>query len=92
MAAAQKGPGVLNYEEEKNKLKRFMAEFHTKNDRGHKVFVYAQQLTNIAHREQVSLTLDLDHVAEFDPELGKHYKIYLISNSKWFNPLKAIKT
>ena len=84
MAAAQKGPGVLNYEEEKNKLKRFMAEFHTKNDRGHKVFVYAQQLTNIAHREQVSLTLDLDHVAEFDPELGKHYKIYLISNSKWF--------
>ena len=88
MAAAQKGPGVLNYEEEKNKLKRFMAEFHTKNDRGHKVFVYAQQLTNIAHREQVSLTLDLDHVAEFDPELGKGFKNYLISNSKirWFSP------
>ena len=71
MATADKGPGALNYEDEKNKLKRFLAEFHTKNDRGHKQFVYARQLTNIAHREQVNLTLDLDHVAEFDPELGK---------------------
>ena len=70
MADAQKGPSSLNYDEEKNKLKRFLAEFHTKNDRGQKEFVYARQLTNIAHREQVNLTLDLDHVAEFDPELA----------------------
>ena len=72
MADSQKGPGGLNYEDEKNKLKRFLAEFHNKNERGHKVFVYAQQLTNIAHREQVQIVLDLDHVAEFDPELGKN--------------------
>ena len=71
MAAPQKGPGNLNYEEEKNKLKRFLAEFHTKNSRGHKEFVYARQLTNIAHREQVNINIDLDHVADFDPELSE---------------------
>ncbi len=68
--AQNKAPGGLSYDEEKNKLKRFLAEFHTKNERGQKEFVYARQLTNIAHREQVSLTIDLDHVAEFDPELA----------------------
>jgi len=89
MAAADKGPGALNYEDEKNKLKRFLAEFHTKNDRGHKQFVYARQLTNIAHREQVNLTLDLDHVAEFDPELAEAIRnntrrfITLASEAVW---------
>ena len=70
MAAAQKGTGATNYEDEKNKMKRFLAEFHIKNSRGHKEFVYARQLTQIAHREQVSVTLDLDQVAEFDPDLA----------------------
>merc|ERR1711962_693554 len=89
MATADKGPGALNYEDEKNKLKRFLAEFHTKNDRGHKQFVYARQLTNIAHREQVNLTLDLDHVAEFDPELAEAIRnntrrfITLASEAVW---------
>ena len=65
----QKGPAGANYDEEKNKLKRFLAEFHTKNARGHKEFVYARQLTNIAHRDQVNITIDLEQVAEFDSEL-----------------------
>ena len=65
----QKGPAGANYDEEKNKLKRFLAEFHTKNARGHKEFVYARQITNIAHREQVNITIDLEQVAEFDSEL-----------------------
>ena len=65
----QKGPAGANYDEEKNKLKRFLAEFHTKNARGHKEFVYARQITNIAHREQVNITINLEQVAEFDSEL-----------------------
>lgn len=71
MASSQNAKVSMTYEEEKNKIKRFLSEFHIKNNRGHKEFVYARQLTNIAHREQVQLTLDLDHVAEFDPELAE---------------------
>ena len=72
MANSQKAPNTnFNYTEEKEKLKRFLAEFHTKNARGHKEFVYAQQLTNIAHREQVQIILDLDHVAEYDADLAE---------------------
>ena len=66
-----KGANTVNYDEEKNKLKRFLAEFHKKDARGNKEFVYARQLTNIAHRDQVLLTIDLSHVAEFDAELAE---------------------
>lgn len=42
-----------NYEEDKAKLKAFLAEFHEVDERGNKNFVYARQLVTIAHREQV---------------------------------------
>mgnify|MGYP001164286650 CR=1 FL=1 len=72
MADSQKAPtATFNYNEEKEKLKRFLAEFHTKNARGQKEFVYARQLTNIAHRDQVQIILDMDHVAEFDSDLAE---------------------
>ena len=45
------------------KVKRFLTEFYADSDEG-KVFTYAEQLTNIAHREQVELEVDLDDVAE----------------------------
>ena len=45
------------------KVKRFLTEFYADGDEG-KVFTYAEQLTNIAHREQVDLEIDLDDVAE----------------------------
>ena len=44
-------------------MKRFLAEFYAETDEG-KVFTYAEQLTDIAHREQVELVIDLDDVAE----------------------------
>lgn len=40
-----------------------MTEFYADGDEG-KMFTYAEQLTNIAHREQVDLEIDLDDVAE----------------------------
>ena len=46
-----------------DKIKKFLTEFYSDSDEG-KVFTYAEQLTNIAHREQVELTIDLDDVAE----------------------------
>lgn len=53
------------------KLKTFLTEFVTIDDlTDEKVFKYRKQLTNIAHREQVDLTIELDDVHEFDDELA----------------------
>ena len=47
-------------------MKKFLTDFYRDGDEG-KEFTYAQQLTAIAHREQVELTVDLDDVAEVGP-------------------------
>ena len=44
-------------------MKKFLTDFYQDGEDG-KDFTYAQQLTAIAHREQVELTVDLDDVAE----------------------------
>jgi len=62
---------VKNYDDEKAKIKSFLAEFYQRSQKGGKNFIYARQLTAIAHREQASLTLELDHVQEHDPELAE---------------------
>lgn len=38
---------------------------------GTKIFKYRQQLTNIAHREEVSFNIELDDILEFDDELAE---------------------
>eukprot|EP00062_Callorhinchus_milii_P026287 gi/632988224/ref/XP_007882990.1/ PREDICTED: DNA replication licensing factor MCM7 [Callorhinchus milii] len=58
-----------DYQNEREKCKRFLQEFYAPNDLGKKQFKYADQLVLIAHREQVALHIDLDDVAEEDPEL-----------------------
>ena len=51
---AEKGKGgAVNYDDMKAKLKEFLAGYHKVNDRGQKEFVYARQITDISHREQV---------------------------------------
>lgn len=55
----------------KQKLSEFLSGFSTVDDNGRKRFKYAEQLTNLAHREQTSITIDLDDVAEFDQELAE---------------------
>jgi len=60
-----------DYEALKTKLKEFLSDFTTTDDEGRKQFKYASQITNIAHREQDSITIHLDDVAEFDEELAE---------------------
>ncbi|XP_039603308.1 DNA replication licensing factor MCM7 [Polypterus senegalus] len=60
---------VKDYATEKDKLKKFLQEFYTEDESGKKIFKYGTQLVQIAHREQVSLIIDLDDLAEDDPEL-----------------------
>ncbi|XP_030398802.1 DNA replication licensing factor mcm7-like, partial [Gopherus evgoodei] len=57
-----------DYTAEKEKVKRFLQEFCRDGELG-KEFPYRDQLVSLAHREQVALYVDLDEVAEEDPEL-----------------------
>ena len=79
---AKKG---ADYEAEKQKLKEFLSGFTTHDDQGRKKFKYAEQLTAIAHREQVSITIDLDDVAEFDEDLA----LAIRENTRRYNVLMA---
>lgn len=45
------------------KVKKFLTDFYLDGEDG-KIFTYCDQLTNLAHREQVELVIDLDDVAE----------------------------
>ncbi|KAM9513719.1 DNA replication licensing factor MCM7 [Salvelinus alpinus] len=58
-----------DYLAEKEKCKKFLQEFYSEDDNGKKVFKYGAQLVALSHREQVALQVDLDDVAEEDPEL-----------------------
>lgn len=60
---------AVDYSEEKDKAKSFLAEFYIENPRG-KEFKYGEQLVKIAHREQVELLIELDDLAEIDPDLA----------------------
>lgn len=46
-------------------------EFCTTDDEGNKIFKYAAQLTRLAHREQVNITIDLDDLAEYNEPLAE---------------------
>lgn len=52
-------------------IKNFLAEFCTTDEDGNKIFKYAAQLTRLAHREQVNITIDLDDLAEYNEGLAQ---------------------
>ncbi|XP_076290132.1 minichromosome maintenance 7 [Lasioglossum baleicum] len=61
-----------DYAKVREQLKTFLTEFIVMdNTTGEKSFKYKQQLTNLAHREQLELTIELDDVHEFDDELAE---------------------
>ncbi|KAK8391499.1 hypothetical protein O3P69_017220 [Scylla paramamosain] len=62
---------VRDYDREKESIKTFLAEFHEVGEDGRKHFKYGVQLVNLAHREQTSLTIDIDDVVEFDPDMAE---------------------
>jgi len=61
---------AVDYTAEQDKVKRFLSEFYKDGPTG-KVFKYGEQMMNIAHREQVSLQIEIDDVQETDPELAE---------------------
>ncbi|XP_014667291.1 PREDICTED: DNA replication licensing factor mcm7-like isoform X2 [Priapulus caudatus] len=65
---------ATDYAAEKDKIKSFLRDFYTDtgSDKGDtsKDFKYASQLVKVAHREQVGITVDLDDVADVEPDLA----------------------
>ncbi|XP_046821339.1 DNA replication licensing factor Mcm7 [Vespa crabro] len=60
-----------DYIKDKEQLKTFLTEFMVMDDKtGDKTFKYRQQLTKLAHREQIALIIELDDIQEFDDELA----------------------
>ncbi|XP_076058783.1 minichromosome maintenance 7 [Oratosquilla oratoria] len=60
-----------DYQQEKEAIKTFLAEFHEVGDDGRKKFKYAAQLTKLAHREQVEFTVDISDVETYDPDMAE---------------------
>ncbi|XP_017507481.2 DNA replication licensing factor MCM7 isoform X2 [Manis javanica] len=60
---------LKDYALEKEKIKKFLQEFYQDEEFGKKQFKYGNQLVQLAHREQVVMYIDLDDIAEDDPEL-----------------------
>lgn len=61
-----------DYEADKEKLKSFFQEFYVDSEDGSsKDFKYGRQLVHIAHREQVDFVVDLNDLADFDPDLAE---------------------
>lgn len=52
-------------------IKQFLTEFCTTDADGNKIFKYAAQLTRLAHREQIQITIDLDDLADYNESLAE---------------------
>ena len=74
-----------DYEADKQRLKEFLANFAVTDEEGKKTFKYAEQLTALAHREQTSLTVDLEDVAGVDEDLATAIR----ENTRRYNLLVA---
>lgn len=65
-------------------MKTFFTDFVKMDDKtGDKIFKYRQQLTKVAHREQVAFNIDLDDVQEFDEELA----MAIVNNTRRYTNL-----
>lgn len=66
-SAKKKANILFNFRTES--IKTFLAEFCETNDDGKKIFKYAAQLTRLAHREQIPITIELDDLMEFNESM-----------------------
>lgn len=62
---------MVNFSVILEQLKIFLTSFVAiDNETGKKALKYKTQLSNIAHREQVDLLIELDDIHDFDDELA----------------------
>lgn len=69
-------------------FKLFLNEFMKMDDKtGDKTFKYREQLTRIAHREQIAFVIDLDDLQEFDADLAS---IVAVNTRRYVNLLYEV--
>lgn len=71
MASQRKQNKVTDYVVEKENIKNFLLEFCTEDEDHMKVFKYSNQLTNLAHREQVAIYIEIDDVESYNSRLAE---------------------
>ncbi|VDP93391.1 unnamed protein product [Echinostoma caproni] len=59
-----------NYDEDKDLITEFLRTFNKIDSNGNKHFLYSEQMTNVANREQTVMYVALDDVADFSEELA----------------------
>lgn len=62
-----------------------MAEYCTQDEDGNKLFKYANQLTKLAHREQVAMYIELDDVHDYDEGLAEA----ILNNTRRYNNMMS---
>lgn len=58
-------------------------EYCVQDSRGNKHFKYSEQLSKLAHREQIAIYIELDDVNDFDDELANA----IVTNTRRYNNL-----
>ncbi|XP_055925787.1 DNA replication licensing factor mcm7-B-like [Argiope bruennichi] len=74
-----------NYTEDRTKIMDFLSGFITKDPSGGKLLKYGTQLTKLAQREQVMMTVDLDDVAVMFEDLCEA----ILQNARRYSALFA---
>ncbi|KAJ8920651.1 hypothetical protein NQ315_004790 [Exocentrus adspersus] len=59
-----------DYDKDTDQLKTFLMEYCVQDGQGNKIFKYSEQLTKLAHREQIAMYVELDDLNDFDEELA----------------------
>lgn len=65
---------MRDYTADKESFKNFFVDFCQTDDEGKKYFKYAEQLTKVAHREQIAFEVDLDDLHEMNEDLTEAVK------------------
>uniref|UniRef100_A0A095BWP6 DNA replication licensing factor MCM7 n=1 Tax=Schistosoma haematobium TaxID=6185 RepID=A0A095BWP6_SCHHA len=75
---------VRNYDEDKKACDQFLRFYSKMDSCGNKHFVYSEQLTRIANREQSVLYISLDDVAEHSSDLANAIECNAVRYTKIF--------
>ncbi|XP_041974157.1 DNA replication licensing factor Mcm7 [Aricia agestis] len=62
---------MRDYAADKEAFKNFFVDFCQTDDEGHKLFKYAEQLTQVAHREKLEFIVELDDLHNANEELAE---------------------
>ncbi|CAL8094133.1 unnamed protein product [Calicophoron daubneyi] len=75
---------IRNYDSDKESIREFLRSFNKLDENDNKHFVYSEQLTFVANREQTALYISLDDLAEYSEELAEAVESNTLRYQKLF--------